>query len=48
MPDFDFAQIQSNLPKSNHLRPNFASIFPNFVSIFPKSNQFALKKFGRR
>jgi len=23
MQDFDFAQVHSNLPKSNHFRPNF-------------------------
>jgi len=29
--DFDFAQIQLNLPKSNHFCPNyFASILPKF------------------
>jgi len=26
MQDFDFVQIQSNLPKSNHFCPNFAEI----------------------
>jgi len=30
MQDFDFAQFQSNLPKSNHSYPNFASVFLKF------------------
>jgi len=30
MQDFDFAQVQSNLYKSNHFCPNFASILPKF------------------
>jgi len=30
MQDFDFAQIQSNLPKSNQFCLNFASILPKF------------------
>jgi len=34
MQDFDFAQIQSNLPKFDHFCPNFASVLP-------KSNQFS-------
>jgi len=36
MQDFVFAQIQSNLPKSNHFCLSFSSISPNFT----KSNQF--------
>jgi len=28
--EFDFAQIQSNLFKSNNFCPNFASILPKF------------------
>jgi len=36
MQDFDFAQIQSNLPKSHHFCLNFASILP-------KSNQYTQK-----
>jgi len=38
MQDFDFAQIQSNLPKSNHFCPNYASILPKFS---PNSIKFA-------
>jgi len=41
--DFEFAQIQSSLPISNHFYSNFVSIQPkfhlNFVQISPKSNQ---------
>jgi len=36
MQDFDFAQIQSNLTKSNCFCPNFASIVPEFTSILLK------------
>jgi len=32
MRDFDFAQTQSNVPKSNHFCLNFASILPQFFS----------------
>jgi len=45
MQDFDFAQIKSNLLKSYHFRPNFASILPKSKQISPNSNQFRLKKF---
>jgi len=38
MQDFDFAQIQSNLPKSNHFCPNFAQISPQFC---PNLTKFA-------
>jgi len=34
--DFDFAYIQSNLPKTNQF-------YPNFASILPKYNQICLK-----
>jgi len=41
--DFAFAQNKSNLPKSNHFCPNFASILSNFClnfsQILTKSNK---------
>jgi len=43
MQEFDFAQIQSNLPKSHSVCPNFAQslsksnqIFPNLINFAPK------------
>jgi len=46
MQDFDFAQIQSNFPKSNHFCPNFASILPkfdrlNFAKFLPNLTKFS-------
>jgi len=38
MQDFNFAQIQSNLPKSDHFCPNFIKFFLKFASTLPKSN----------
>jgi len=37
MQSFDFIQIKSNLPKSNHFCPNFALILPKFGLSFAKS-----------
>jgi len=36
--DFDFAEIQSNLPKSNHFCPNFSSILTKFRPNLTKFN----------
>jgi len=36
MQDFDFFQIESNFPKSNHFCPNTASILPKSNQICPK------------
>jgi len=36
--NFDFTQIQLNLPKSNHFCSNFALILPKFNQFFPKKN----------
>jgi len=47
MQGFDFAQIQSNFPKSNHFCPNFASILLKFCLNFAKSNQICSKKFAK-
>jgi len=54
MQDLDSAQILSNLPKSDHFCPNFASTRPNSIksclniaqiqSIWPKSHQFEQPK----
>jgi len=53
MQDFDFAQIQSNLPKSWSLLPKFHPYLskfyrnlPKFTQVLPKSNQFCLKNFA--
>jgi len=45
MQDFDFAQIQSNLSKSNHFCLNFASILPKFhlMQFHPNLTNFAQK-----
>jgi len=52
MQDFDFGQILSNLPKSNHFCPNFGSILLKFCLKFAqiqpnlhKFNQFCLQNF---
>jgi len=41
MQDFDLAQIQSNLPKSNHFFPNFSSILAKFRQFYPNLTKFA-------
>jgi len=43
MQDFDFAQIQSNFPKSKYFCPNFTSILPKFALIYPNPIKFAQK-----
>jgi len=48
---FDFVQIQSNLPKSNHFCPNFSSVLSKFFlnpnQICPNLINLAPKKFAR-
>jgi len=48
MQEFDFARIQSNLPKSNRFYPYFASILPKSYLICPNLMNFAPPKFFAR
>jgi len=47
MQNFDFAQILSNLPKSNHFYLNFASMLPKSNQICLNLINFAQKFFAR-
>jgi len=48
MQDFDFAQIYSYVPKSNHFCPNFFLISPKFIQIWPNVTNLAQKSFATR